>query len=130
MAALDLEFTPLSKPYWDALAEGRLTFQRCPHCRNAWLPAREECPNCLRPGASWETASGRGKVVSWVVYHVAYHKAFEGRTPYNVAIVELEEGPRLVTNILDPAGVLAADRAVTLSIEQDHGMALARFRLA
>jgi len=131
MIALDVEFTPLSQPYWDALADGLLMFQRCPHCRHAWLPAREECPSCLRDGAEWEAACGRGRLVSWVVYHIAYHEAFADRLPYNVAVVELEEGPRLITNIVDPdaKGGMAVDRPVALSIGQDHGIALARFRL-
>jgi uncharacterized OB-fold protein len=129
-AALDVEFTPLSAPYWQALAAGRLTFQRCPHCHYAWLPARQECPACLRDGSVWETACGRGRLISWVVYHIAYHPAFADRLPYNVAIVALDEGPRLITNIVNPEAGLAIERPVELSIGQAHGVALAQFRLA
>jgi hypothetical protein len=50
--------------------------------------------------------------------------------PYNVAVVELEEGPRLVTNIVEPVAGLAADAPVELAIEDEHGVALARFRLS
>ena len=65
------EPTPLSKPYWDALAQGRLTFQRCRRCNHAWLPARAECPECLAAEWDWQTASGKGRVISWVIYHHA-----------------------------------------------------------
>jgi len=126
------ERTPLNAPYWDGLAQGRLQFQRCARCGHAWLPPRAECPTCLHDSWSWQAAHGGGRLVSWVVYHIAYHDAFADRLPYNVAVVELDEGPRLITNIADPehAGGLKADRRVTLSIEEEHGVSLARFRLA
>lgn len=124
------ERTAVSEPYWTGLAEGRLQFQRCAKCGHAWLPPRGECPSCLGDTWSWERASGHGRLISWVVYHIAYHEAFADRLPYNVAIVELTEGPRLITNIVNPTekGGLTADRPVELAIEREHGIALARFR--
>lgn len=123
------EPTPLSKPYWDALAERRLTFQRCRKCNHAWLPPRAECPECLAAEWDWATASGKGRVISWVVYHHAYHEAFKDRVPYNVTLVELDEGPRLITNIVNPEAGLQAERPVELRIQDEHGVALARFSL-
>ena len=125
------EPTPLSQPYWDALREGRLTFQRCRHCGHAWLPPRAECPECLEAAWDWSTAAGKGRVISWVVYHHAYHEAFRDRVPYNVALVELDEGPRLITNIVNPdhGGGIKAERKVQLHIEDEHGVALAKFAL-
>lgn len=123
------EPTDVSRPFWDALREGRLVFQRCA-CGHAFLPARRECPACLRPEPAWERASGKGRLVSWVVYHTAYHPAFEGRLPYNVALVELDEGPRLLTNIVDPNDTLVGDAPVELKIEWEGDTALSRFRLA
>ena len=120
--------TPLSRPYWDALRQGRLTFQRC-RCGHAWLPPRAECPECLAAEWDWAQASGKGRVISWVVYHHAYHEAFKERVPYNVALVELDEGPRLITNIVNPEAGIKAERPVTLKIEDEHGVALARFAL-
>ncbi len=122
------EITDASRPYWDALREGRLLFQRC-RCGNAWLPARSECPACLAPDPAWEQASGRGSLVSWVVYHTAYHPAFASRVPYNVALVQLREGPRLLTNIVAPNDTLAGDAPVVLAVEWEGETALARFRL-
>lgn len=123
------EPTPLSQPYWDELAQGRLTFQRCRKCGHAWLPLRAECPECLGPEWEWAEASGKGRVISWVIYHHAYHEAFRDRLPYNVALVELDEGPRLITNIVNPQAGIRAERPVTLKIEDEHGVALARFAL-
>jgi uncharacterized OB-fold protein len=125
------EPTPLSQPYWDALRAGRLTFQRCRRCNHAWLPPRAECPNCLEVAWDWTTASGKGRVISWVVYHHAYHEEFRDRLPYNVTLVELDEGPRLITNIINPehGGGIEAERPVQLHIEDEHGVALAKFAL-
>ena|SRR5436305_740853 len=123
------EPTPLSQPYWDALRQGRLTFQCCRKCGHAWLPPRAECPECLTAEWAWAQASGNGRVISWVIYHHAYHEAFRDRLPYNVALVELDEGPRLITNIVNPQAGIKAERPVRLHIEDEHGVALARFAL-
>jgi uncharacterized OB-fold protein len=123
------EPTELSRPFWDALRDGHLVFQRC-RCGHAWLPARRHCPHCLDSEPHWERASGRATLVSWVIYHTAYHPAFESRLPYNVALVQLVEGPRLLTNIVDPNEALVADAPVELRIEWQGDAALARFRLA
>ena len=94
MSNIDLPLpirTELTAPYWDSLQQGQLSFQKCRRCGHAWLPARTECPSCLHDDWHWAPASGRAKVVSWVVFHIAYHKAFESRLPYNVAVIELQE---------------------------------------
>lgn len=124
------EPTPLSKPYWDALVQGQLVYQSCRRCKHAWLPARSECPECLEADWEWAPASGRGRVVSWVVFHHAYHEAFKTRIPYNVTLVELHEGPRLLTNITNPERGIEVGRTVNLAIEKEQDFALARFTLA
>ena len=135
MSDIDLplpERTALTAPYWDSLQQGWLSFQKCRHCGHAWLPARAECPSCLQADAHWVAASGRAKVVSWTVFHIAYHKAFESRVPYNVAIVELEEGPRLISNVLGLAepGALRIDLPLKLRIEREGDFAIPRFEPA
>ena len=116
--------------YWRMLEEGRLCFQRCAGCGHAWLPPREDCPACWSPDWAFEEAGGEAKVVSWVVFHTAFDEAFEKRLPYNVAVVELKEGPRLYTNIVDlPKDEAIVDRPARLAIERDMDRALPRFRL-
>ena len=124
------EPTPISQPYWDGLKQGRLTFQRCRKCAHAWLPARAECPNCLAAEWDWTEATGKGRVVSWVIYHHAYHEAFKAKLPYNVALVELDEGPRLMTNIIDvqPESVFVGQRVAVVFTPTEDGTALPRFR--
>jgi uncharacterized protein len=123
------ELTELNRPYWEGLDRGCLLFQRC-DCGHAWLPARKFCPSCLQDSVRWEPSTGAGRLVSWVIYHTAFHEAFADRVPYNVALVELDEGPRLITNIADKHDKLRADARVALQIDRDDGLALARFRLA
>jgi len=121
--------TDVSAPYWDALQAGRLMYQHCAHCGASWLPPREHCPECLEAGPEWRAASGKARLVSWVVYHIAYNEAFKDRLPYNVACVELAEGPRLLSNIVsgDMARDLVLDAPLELRIEHEDGMALPRF---
>lgn len=76
-----------------------LRFQRCP-AGHAWLPAREHCPTCLADAAEWVEASGEATLVSWVVYRRSFDPSTDDRVPYNVALVELAEGPRLLANLV------------------------------
>lgn len=124
------EISPESAPYWRALQEGKLSFQRCRTCGNAWLPSRSECPRCLADLWEWEPSSGSGSLISWVVYHTAYHPYFEDKLPYTVGIVELDEGPRMIAGIVDPPSVLRIDQKVILRAETDDGQALAMFAVA
>ncbi|MAW87053.1 MAG: DNA-binding protein [Phyllobacteriaceae bacterium] len=116
--------------YRAALQERRLTFQHCRQCGNNWLPARTECPRCWSDDHEWRAASGEATVHSWVVFHVAFDPRFRDRVPYNVALVDLDEGPRLITNIVDlPDGTDVVGRRVTLVFQEDMDRQLPRFRL-
>lgn len=123
------EFTPLNQPYWDALAQGHLRFQACA-CGHRWLPPRADCPHCLQRRWQWQDATGGATLVSWVVFHNPPNEAFTGRTPYTVAVVELDEGPRLITNVDDaPDGQgLAVGQRLQLAIHREGDFAIARFR--
>lgn len=125
------EITDVSRPYWEGLAAGSLIYQQCGSCEANWLPPRSACPSCLAPEPEWRNASGGGRVVSWVVYHHAYADHLKDKVPYDVTIVELDEGLRLLTNIVNSnAGAdLRVGTRVTLAIEEEKGVALARFRL-
>ncbi len=128
-AALRPPSDPLADVFWQALADGRLTFQRCKHCGNSWLPVRSECPKCLHADWSWENAGGKAKLISWVVYHRAFNPAFANRLPYTVAVVELAEGPRMTSNIVGVADpeALRIEQPLRLVIEPDFGMSVPRF---
>lgn len=126
---LTLEIDELNKPYWQAIRQGELSFQLCRSCGHGWLPAREACPACLSTVWQWKTATGKGKIVSWVVYHVAHHPAFADRLPYNVALIELEEGPRLLSNVLNEPARFQHGAEVRLVIDTNAEIPLAQFEL-
>ncbi|HXG18022.1 MAG TPA: Zn-ribbon domain-containing OB-fold protein [Methylomirabilota bacterium] len=95
--------TTLNGPYWDGLKRHELTMPKCNDCGKLWYPPSPFCPECWSRNFTWQRLSGRGKVNSWVVFHQAYFSSYKDDVPYNVAEVELEEGPRLLTNLVDVA---------------------------
>src|SRR5262245_41481800 len=91
------EPTPETQPYWDGAKVGELRLQRCDECAHVYFPPRAFCPACASRKVSWFKATGRGTLYSYVIHH----RPVPGFTPpYSIAVVELEEGPRLMTNIV------------------------------
>jgi len=95
---------PLPEPeaaeYWAAARDGRLLVQRCDDCGHHQLYPRTVCVACHGP-VSWVEATGRGNVYSYTVIRQNYSRPFREWMPYVVALVDLEEGPRIMTNIVD-----------------------------
>ena len=91
---------PESVPYWEAAKQHKFQVPHCNACCQFWFPPSASCPHCLSTDFAFTEVSGRGKVYSFVTFHRVYHPAFEQEVPYVVALVELEEGPRLLTNIV------------------------------
>jgi hypothetical protein len=122
---------PETKPFWDATAEGRLLLKRCLDCGSViWYP-RAFCPECAGMRTEWFPASGRGHVYSYTVNHRT-EGAYAGAAPLVLAYVELDEGPRVMTNIV---GAAEAELDVGLPVEvvfhdTGEGTALPRFRPA
>jgi uncharacterized OB-fold protein len=92
--------TEENRPFWDGCREGRLMLQRCGGCGHVRYPISRFCPSCLSEEVNWAEMSGRGTVFSYIVFHRAYHPGFKADVPYNVALVQLEEGPRMFSNIV------------------------------
>jgi uncharacterized OB-fold protein len=91
---------PESVPYWEAAKNHRLELPRCNVCGKFWFPPSRSCPHCLAADFTWTPVSGRGTVFSFVVFHRVYHPAYEGEVPYVVALIALEEGPRMLSNVV------------------------------
>lgn len=89
-----------NKEFWTGCRQHELRFQKCEECTHVRWPASLICPECHSRDAEWIVSSGSGVVYTYVVYHVAYHASFRDELPYIVAVVELEEGPHMVTNIV------------------------------
>ena len=121
---------PESVPYWQAAKEHRLALPKCEDCSQFWFPPSRTCPHCLSTNFSFQNVSGRGKVFSFVTFHRVYRPAFAEDVPYVVALVELEEGPRVLTNIL---GVTHEDVRCEMPVEvvfddYDEDVAIPKFR--
>ena len=97
---------PEELPFWEGAKKRQLWLQSCKACGKAWFPIGPACPRCFSMDFAWKEMSGRGTIHNYVIYHKAWTPWFEKKVPYAVVQVELEEGPRLTTNLLD---VPAAD---------------------
>lgn len=95
------EIDDINRPFWEATRRGELRLQRCKDCSHVWYPAGTNCPKCLSTSFEWGPMSGRGTVWSFIVYHHCWHRGFEKEIPYNVAMIQLEEGPIVITNVID-----------------------------
>jgi len=91
----------VNRPFWEAAQRHKLILQKCQGCGHYRYPPGETCPRCLSDRLEWVKASGRGIVYTWAVVHQVYHPAFANDVPYAVVTVELEEGPRILTNLVD-----------------------------
>ena len=90
-----------SRPFWEGCREHRLRIERCAECHAARFPPAAACPRCGSSASQWVSASGRGTVFSWfVVRHPVPKDIYAAEVPYVVALVELEEGVRMPTNIV------------------------------
>ncbi len=91
--------TPETAPYWEAANRGELQIQRCHACSRYYFYPRSVCPHCGSTDVTWVTVSGRGHLHTYVISHRPA-PGFEEEAPYAIAVVELEEGPRMMANIV------------------------------
>ena len=119
-----------SRPFFEAAKEGRLSIQKCSSCGTFRFPPRLRCPSCLSTDTQWTDVSGRGNVFTFGIWHQVFHPAFADEAPYNVAVVELEEGPHMVTSIVDcPNDSLRIGMPVqVVYTEPVDGVVLAKFK--
>ena len=90
--------TEESKHFWDACQKHELLLQKCGDCGQFRFPPSGLCPKCMSANYHWTKASGKARVFTWQITHSPFYPAWD--PPYNVAIVELEEGPRMHTHIV------------------------------
>jgi uncharacterized protein len=113
--------TPETQHFWDGTQAGELRLQRCDACANVYFPPRPFCPACASRKVSSFVASGRGTLYSYLIHH----RAVPGFTPpYAIAVVQLAEGPRLMSNIVDcpqTPEALVLDMALEVTFQQFDG---------
>ncbi len=89
-----------TQPFWDAARDGRLLIKRCLTCARTHFYPRPFCPHCWNPDVEWMEASGRATLYTWSVVHRNDLPPFNERVPYVAAVVDLAEGPRMMTNVV------------------------------
>jgi uncharacterized OB-fold protein len=89
-----------NRPHWEGAQKGELRVQHCKSCGTYRYPPARWCSECLSEDIEWVKVSGKGAVWSWCVFHRQYFKGFDGEMPYAVVLVELDEGPKLYSNLV------------------------------
>lgn len=121
-----------TQTFWDGCRQHVFRIQKCGDCGHLRWPPAFLCPNCLSKNTHWITASGRGTVYSYAVYHVAFDPAFQEDLPYVVALVALEEGPHILSNIVgcNPQEVICDMPVEVIWNEATEAVTLPQFRPA
>ncbi|MFE7129980.1 Zn-ribbon domain-containing OB-fold protein [Streptomyces sp. NPDC057638] len=125
-----------TRPYWDAAAQGTLLIRRCQNCGEAHHYPREFCPHCWSEDVHWEAACGRATLYTWSIVHRNDLPPFDSRVPYVPAVVDLAEGPRMMTEIVGygdgpGGGRLAVGAPLRVAFQQGSGgVVVPVFRLA
>ena len=121
---------PVTAPFWEAARQRRLVAPRCRACGLVFLYPRVTCPGCLGREFDWLDLSGRGRVYSCTVVRQAAHPAFAAEVPYVFAVVQLDEGPRMATNVVGcPPEDVAPDQPVEVVFDEiGEGNVVPRFR--
>jgi uncharacterized OB-fold protein len=123
--------TDENRRFWDACAEGRLVMQQCDACRHIRWPIQALCPVCLGDGFDWAELSGRGEVFASVIYRRAFNPAFAADVPYDLVLVQLAEGPRMYSNVVEgPLEDIRVGAPITVLFDEvAAGVSVPRFRL-
>ena len=90
----------ISAAFFDGARDGKLFLQHCAGCGGWSFPVRERCPHCFAGSLGWRAASGRGTLYTFAIMHQVMHPGFAASVPYNVSQIDLEEGVRMVSNVV------------------------------
>lgn len=109
----------MSEPFWNGCKEETLLVQKCENCGTHRFPATGHCPNCKSSDYGWVPVSGKGKVFSWIVVNYPIPGEIWGEdVPYVVGLIELDEGVRMLSNIIDcDHDKIAGDMPVEVTFE-------------
>ena len=120
-----------TRAFWEGTKDKELRYQKCNDCSTVVFYPRRHCTGCLGNNLSWHTASGQGTVYSYSVVRQSYHPFFRGRVPYAVAWIDLDEGPRLLSNVVgveDPLNEVQIGQRVEVEWEEHENLSIPLFR--
>lgn len=123
------KMTPGAEHYWQSATEEHFVLPQCDDCSEIFFYPRVWCPKCFSQNLSWYKASGKGKVYSFSVVHQAPFPSYKNDVPYVLAIIALEEGPHMMSNVIncDPQSVLV-DMPVNVTFESRGEMKIPQFQ--
>ncbi len=118
-----------SKPYWDGARDRKLLIRKCSACSQLHFMPRYLCPHCWSDQLEWVQAKGTGTVHSFSVVHRASDPSYASRVPYVIALIDLEEGPRMMANVLgdDALSVAIGDRVQVTFEDRGDGALIPQF---
>ena len=121
-----------TRDFWLATRNRELRYQKCDACGTVVWHPRRHCPGCTSGALTWHTAAGKGTLYTFSVVRQSYHPFFRTQVPYAVAWIDLDEGPRLVSNVVgstDPANDLACGQRVEVTWEEHEEVNIPLFRV-
>ena len=120
-----------TKPFWEATKQRELRFQECADCGEVVFYPRAHCTSCLGGTLRWKTSKGKGTVYTFSIVRQSYHPFFRSQVPYAVAWIDLDEGPRLLSNVVgvdDPSTGVKVGQRVVVEWEPHEELAIPLFR--
>ena len=106
--------TKLTNPFWEAAADGKLLIQGCGSCGHAFFYPRSHCPACWHDNLSWIEASGLGRLKSFSHIYKPGHPGWTAAAPYTVILVELDEGPTMLSHLVGTGDEVAVGARLQL----------------
>jgi len=123
---------PVTQPFWESVKREAMALQRCNACDQFIFYPRGICPHCLADDLSWQQVKGTGLVHAFTIVYRHPNPAFQGGIPYVVALIELDEGVRMLSNLVgvaaDPAAVTVGMPVEVVYEAQTDGVTLPKFR--
>ena len=121
--------TKCAAPYWQHAKDEKLVLPYCGECEASFYYPRLWCPTCFNQDISWKQLSGKGKVYSYSIIYQSPLPSYQGDLPYVLAIIELDEGPHMMANVLNcDVDTVSVDMAVEVLFEDRGDMKIPQFQ--
>jgi len=123
--------TPETEAYWEACRKHQLLIQRCTQCREFQFYPRVLCSKCASNDLEWAQASGKGQILTFTIVRRAVSAAYDADVPYVVALIQLDEGPTMMSNVIDcdPEALQIGDPVQVVFEDWTEEISIPQFRL-
>ncbi len=118
--------------FWRATKNREFRYQQCANCGTVVFYPRRHCTGCIPGDLTWHVSAGKGLVYSYSIVRQSYHPFFRNRVPYAIAWIDLDEGPRLVSNVVgvdDPAREISIGQRVEIEWKDHDTVNIPLFKL-